>query len=432
MTPTRLSRATATFALSVLAASTAQAATGLYFTLPGVTGTSTDEAHRSWVEAQSLEFGVNVDVSSVGIGATSRRVGKPQMGDLSWSQALDISYPGLLGNAVKGTIAPTSTFDLVAPGATKSKPYLQFKTEKAAVTELSFANTSVSGSLGYSKLSMVYDPTAGSNSPVKDPVVTTSYDRLTGKVTGPTGAVPKSFNGSASASQGGEPSMYLRLGSGAASIAGESTAAGYENWIKLDSAQMGVSTSYNPLAGIGGSGVGKASISDLTWSQSFDKSVPVVFADLLRGTVVKQATIEYVTLGASGPVTFMQLALDNVMFSSLSLSTSGELPSVFGSMNFTGFSQTVWDINPDGARGTARSFGYDITLAKANGGTLAGNVTGFGNGNLAPLALAGASGSSGAIGLPSPDPLLVPEPQSWALMLAGGALLAGLARRRRG
>lgn len=417
-----LPRSTAAFALSLLAASAAQAATSIYLDLPNVAGTSTNEAHPRWIEAQSLQFGVDVAIGSM-LGGSGRAIGKPNLSDLSWSQALDSSYPRLLRSATTGTIGTTGTFDLVAPGATDSKPYLQLKAEKTAVTGVTLANTSVTGSLGYTKLSMTYDPKALGNGKATDKVVTTSYDRLTGKTEGPSGAVPTFVKGSAPAAQGDEPSMYLRLGSGGNAIAGGSTAAGYENWIRIDSAQMGVSSQYNVVAG--SAGASKPSISDLTWSQSFDKSVPVVFADLLRGTVVKQATIEYVTSGANGPVTFMQLALNDVLFSSLSLSTGGELPSVSGSMNFTSFSQTVWDIKSDGTRGAASSFGYDILHAKANGGSLANDVAGFGNGNLAPLANA-----AGQVGLPPGAALPVPEPQSWALMLAGGALLAGLARRR--
>jgi type VI secretion system secreted protein Hcp len=424
----RLTPFAAALALSLLAPGAVHAATSIYLDLPGATGTSTNNAHPRWVEAQSLQFGVNVEVLSTLTGS-ARAIGKPAMSDLVWSQALDISLPGLLGNAITGAIAPTSTFDLVAPGSLASKPYLQLKAEKAVVTDLSLANSSVSGSLGYTKLSMTYDPTVLGGTNATDKAVTTTYDRLKNLVVGPAGAAPKFVSGSAPAAQGSETSMYLRLGSGTASIAGDSRASGYENWIKIDSAQMGVSTPYN-LGAAGGAGVGKASISDLTWSQSLDKSVPVVLADLLRGTTVTQATIEYVTAGASGPVTFMQLALDNVMFSSLSLSTGGDLPSVSGSMNFTGFSETVWSVNADGSRGTARSFGYDILRRKPMGGSLAANVTGFGNGNLAPLALGSVESPLPAVGLPTIDLLPVPEPQSWALMLAGGALLAGLARRR--
>jgi len=111
-----------------------------------------------------------------------------------------------------------------------------------------------------------------------------------------------------------------------------------------------------------------------------------MLAALLRGTNLGPVTIEYVgntkVRNELAPVTFMQLALDNVMFSALSLSTDGNLPSISASLNFTGFSQTVWEFNRDGIRGDAVTFGYDIARGVAHDGKLAAAAPGFGRGNL--------------------------------------------------
>lgn len=407
-----LRRSAVALALSLLAAGAAQA--GIYLNLPEVPGEATAAGHKGWIDLNSVQWGAGVGISS-GSGGRRREASAPSVSEISWSQNLDSSVPPLFGKAFSGTITPTSKIDLVASGKGKGTPYLSLETEKVAITGVSLSNDSVSASQGYAKFTMTYDPTGLGDS---GQVVSTTYDVLRNETEGPTHRAAEKFTGTVPAAGAGT-SMYLRLGSGAAAIAGDSRAAGYENWIKIDSAQMGVGLGYNPATGE----TGQPSLSELVFTQSFDATVPVVFADLLRGTNIGQATIEYVRGGPAGPVTFMQLALDDVMISGLSLSSGGDLPSVSESLNFTGFSQTFWSIQPDGTRGKAISTGYDVVKGAATTGRLASNVADFGAGNLSPL-LAAAGGSEPLPAAP------IPEPQTWLMMLAGIGLLAGAARRR--
>lgn len=420
----RLSPFAAAVALTLGATGAAQAEGNLLLQLPPIEGSATVDGHAKWIELGSLQWGVGVGISP-GLAGSARRVSKPSFSDITWTQAMDRSAVGLMGNVLRGTITEKATFDLTRPVKSAQQTYLQLEAERAAVTGVQMANDTVDASLGYSKLTMAYTPATESGSlgaPVK-----ISYDLGKNEPDG-------LLNGGASigpsetpSAQNGQTSMYLRLGTGNASIFGDNDSKGYENWIKIDSAQMGVGLSFSPAGPGAKPAVSKPSISDLTWSQTFDQSVPYVLANLLKGNAVSQAVIEYVTMGANGPTTFMQLALNDVLFSGLSLSTGGGLPNVSTSMNFTSFSQTVWDIRDDGTRSQPLTVGYDVLTQKYTGGHLASFGSGPGAGNLAPLANA-----AGQVTLPPGAAQMVPEPQSWALMLAGGALLAGLARRRRG
>jgi len=127
---------------------------------------------------------------------------------------------------------------------------------------VSLTGYAVDVSMNFDKLTMAYTPAQLGK--IGDQV-RTSYDQSKGIIEGDSSRAPVPFVGTTPAS----PGIYLRLGSGPTAIAGESAATGYENWIKIDSAEMGVGMS---LAGFGPHGPreGTASVSELTFSQQFD------------------------------------------------------------------------------------------------------------------------------------------------------------------
>jgi len=372
------------------------------------------------IGADSLQFGAAAAIGGVSVVSGSREAGPPSLSEITWSQQMDATYPLLLSHTLTGKTIDETTIELRSPGSAGRPAYLSLTTSSAGLTGVSFSNDSVTASMNYEKLNIAYDPAGLGKS--GRPVVT-GYDLTTGKAFGASSRAPTSYGGSLPASSG-ETEIYLRLGSGGTAIAGEANATGYENWIKLDSAQMGVGMVYTTPAG-GPRDEGTPSVSDITLTQAFDAAVPALFGAVFGRTIIGDATIEYVTTDGAGPVTFMQLALENVILTSVSLSTGGDLPTVSESLNFTGFSQTVWEIESSGRRGKATTVGYNIHDRKVTDGKLAANVPGFGAGNLTgALTVSGASGDSGPVGAP------VPEPATWFMMLAGVGVLTAAARRR--
>jgi type VI secretion system secreted protein Hcp len=349
--------------------------------------------------------------------------GKASVQDISWSQPMNASTPALMRALVTGTRS-TAQFDFVnrgrIGGIPNSKPYLSITTGKTQITNLAFDDNGVSASAGFSDITLAYTPVDQSGRLL--PAVSTTFNVAENTVTGSltrNGTQP--LRGTAPAAVSGSTSVYLRLGSGGNVIAGDSRAAGYENWIELDSAQLSLSSTFS-VAG----GVGKPNVSDLSWTQQLDGTLPAVLANLASGRHLTEATLEYVSYGALGPVTFMQLSMKEVMFSALSLSSDGSTSQVSESINFGSMSQTAWTINANGTRGTASSFGYDLVKNQVIAGTLAANVSGFGAGNLAPTR-AGAAVVSGEL---TPVLAAVPEPETYALFLAGLGLVGAIARRR--
>ena len=394
------SRSALALAVSLMAAVPAAQASIFVDLRPRVTGLATAPGHAGWMAADSLQWGAGVDISPAG------QVGRTSLSELVWTQRGDSILPALTATALAGTIMPTTRFDLVGPaGAATGRPYLSIGANNTALTGVSQASgggeISVSASLGYSRFAMTSDPAGLGKT---GPAVTTSYDLVTRQITGFGTRLPAAVP----SGQAAAPGLYMRLGSGGpgGQISGEVTANGYLNWINLSSYQFGVGLSYDPIRGM----VSRPSVSEVTVTQPFDATLTAVFANLLRGSALGQVTLELVTQGAAGPVTTMQLALNDVRFSGLSLSSGGELPSLSESLNFTSFSQTAWALRPDGTRGAPSSFSYDLQTGQSGQGMLASSVAGFGSGNLSVTA--------------------VPEPQSWALMLAGVAGLFAIARRR--
>lgn len=393
--------------IALLPAGAALAGNGLYLDIRSIPGESTDPGHVGQIDVGSLSWGVSVAITR--LSASPPAVSKPSVQDIAWMQGLDKSVLPLFTSITSSQSQPSARFELVKPGTPNHAPYLSLTAENALISSVAFggssgSGTAVMGSINPSAVTLRYDPAATGGTGA---ALTTHYDVANNTTTGPSGRQPVDEPGNALARAG----LYLRLGSGATAIAGDSRAVGYENWIAIDSFSMGTSSAAVP----GGPMTSKPSVSELSWSQSLDATAPAVLFALLEGQSIGQATIEKVVLDLSGrPVTVMQQSLDDVLFSSFSLSTNDASSVSFaGSMSFSSFTQTLWPTLPSGGRGNPFSFGFDVVTSKAIPGTLAGNVDGFGNGNL--------DGSA----------LPVPEPQTWALMLAGiGVLLLGAARRR--
>lgn len=406
MTHPALRRSLLALSILLLSAGAAQAGSGLYLDIKSAPGESTDLGHEGQIDVGSLSWGASVAIGSrLGGGGA----GKPSVQDIAWTQGPDASIVPLFSNATSGHIEPIARFDVVKPNTKGNDPYLSLTAEKAVIDSLQFGGSNgggfgVSGAMAFEAVTLSYDSRPLGKA---DPVQATRYDLLKNTTTGPAGRKPTAVTGNAPA----QPGLFLRLGNGATSIAGDSRAIGYENWIPIDSFSMGTSLAYS----LDGQVTSKPSVSALSWSQQLDATAPAVLFDLLSGKSIAQATIEQVRLGRNGlPVTVMQLALNDVLFSSFSLSTGGSGDVGFaGSMDFASYTQAVWPLLADGSRGKPTSFGYDVLAAKAIPGKLASDVAGFGNGNLDPSALP------------------VPEPQTWAMMLAGITGLLAVARRRR-
>ena len=242
--------------------------------------------------------------------------------------------------------------------------------------------------------------------------LTTNFDVKTGVVNGDLARSPAENLRSTPARAG----LYLRLGTGDHQIAGDNTSFGHEQWIAIDSYATSVSTPWVPSGA--GPAAGKPSFSDLFWRQKLDATAPVVLRNLLGGANIGQATLERVALTNDGrAMTVMQLSLSDVIFSSLDIeAATGGDAFLGGTLTFGSYSQTNWLMGTNGSRIGPFSTGYDLDRGVRIQGTLADAVAGFGGGNLDGTEVFNAAP--------------IPEPQTWALLLAGLAGVLVMVRRQ--
>lgn len=388
-------------------------------------------SRRGWIAADGLSWSVHADLNlgkSTGIAS-----GRAQAGALAWSQGFDSSMTGLYQLQLRSLSTKSLKFE-----QTRQSGYpaplvgLTLQTTDSYVNNLSLDMNGLSASTVSKAITLTVDTQAWQGGASHK--VSADWDILRNTVStsgSPTALNPGSMGNRHAAATDGTVHAYLRLeDSKGNSLAGFSTAYGYENWIEIGSAAWGVSSPVN--LGSGGLSAGKPTSGLFNWTQGIDGTLPLNLASIVKGTPLGKAVIEYVNLQADGaPVTFMQQTLKNVYFSDIAI--NGDTLSE--AVGFTGIEQTVWAVNATtGARGKATGFSYDVTAGKFaldnTPTTTTANYFGTGllDGRWANSTIPQAAGSMGQI---TPAPVLtVPEPDGWALMLAGGTMLAALWRRR--
>lgn len=394
----------AVLAALTLGAAPSFAQTDLTFSLAILPGRPT--------KIESFTWGITTEISQQKSGWL---VGRATPDDLTWTQKYGTSVPILMSQQYTGKpFAGTFSSKDSATGSTLSLTAALF------VNNISTSGTGVNGSVKFDDIGLSYKPNGGVNAL---PAVTTNLNFSRSEFYGPDKRSPTVSSGpKTDAASYGETSIYLRLGGSTGDvIAGDSRATGYENWIKLDTAQFSFTTPVS-FGGRAGGAIGKPVVSGVEWTQSLDGSIPATLTRLAKGKALDGATLEFVTSGNAGPVTFMQMAMTDVFLKSFSLSSNGTGTQIRESLVFGAFSQTAWDIKDDGTRGQSTWFAWNLLGSKGMSASLAKNVTGFGDGNLSPPAAAFAI---------EPPPLTpVPEPETYVMLLVGLGLIGGVLKRR--
>jgi type VI secretion system secreted protein Hcp len=120
---------------------------------------------------------------------------------------------------------------------------------------------------------------------------------------------------------------YLKLDG----VQGESADATHKDEIQIMSWSWGASQ-VSSVAGTGGSGAGKADLSDFSIMTYFDKSTPKFFKSICAGTHIKNGTMSAIKSGADGKP-YLKVDFGELFVSSLQISGSSEIPTV--SLSFT-------------------------------------------------------------------------------------------------
>ena len=412
MTPLSLRPAFLALAVALLVPmADATAANKLYLDMPKVPGDVTDPGYVDQIEVQGFTWHASVVVGRDDRGR--RTVSLPTVQDIAWAPmgSLGSALP-LFGFGTSGKQIPEARFQIVDSTSQREDPWMVLSTKNSVVSSWAIEGSDVveqKVSLNSAALALTANVLQPAGNVVPQ---TTSYDIKSGAVEGEAARSPNENLRSTPARAG----LFLRLGTGEHQIAGDNTSFGHEQWIAIDYYSTSVSTPWVPS--VGGPAAGKPSFSDLFWRQKLDATSPVVLRNLLSGTDIGQATLEQVVLTSDGrAMTVMQLSLSDVVFSSFDLEAATSLdPYIGGTLTFGSYSQTQWLVGPNGSRIGPFTTGYDLNRGVRTAGSLADAVAGFGSGNLD--------------GTEVINPPPIPEPQTWALMLAGLAGVLVLARRQ--
>lgn len=193
-------------------------------------------------------------------------------------------------------------------------------------------------------------------------------------------------------------------------IDGSSVVKGHEKAIEFDSFNWGISIT-RPQ---GGSGAGKPVFSDFFWTQDpVDTSVGGLTSALWNGLSIATAIVDFTTqVGGGASQTYFRLSFENVFITSLDYSASnGSFVNLAGNFAYDKVTLDYWSQDKSGKFVKTSTASYDLT---------------DGEGSVPAVAALFAQGLAG------PQITVVPEPESYAMFLAGLGLLGTVARRRGG
>jgi type VI secretion system secreted protein Hcp len=123
--------------------------------------------------------------------------------------------------------------------------------------------------------------------------------------------------------------MFLKLDG----IKGESVDLGHKDEIEILSFSWGVNQQGSHGGG-GGGGAGKVSMSDISFSHTYDKASPVLMSSCCSGKHIPQATLSVRKAGSTQD--YLKYKLSDLLISSYQLQgNSGEAPTENVSINFS-------------------------------------------------------------------------------------------------
>jgi type VI secretion system Hcp family effector len=204
-------------------------------------------------------------------------------------------------------------------------------------------------------------------------------------------------------------------------IKGASVDAKHKDWIDIESFSWGLTLVPATGGGGAGSGAGKASFSDLAWTQYVDVSTPKFFLNVATGKHMPKATLDVVRVGGKVSESYFQMIFTDTVATALSIGGGGDALMASAAMS-SGTTVTL-RYRPDDGKGGMGDWVEGRFDLKANSSTalFSGDET----------VLLGLFSTGGNIDFDAGAVTAVPEPAS-VVLLAGGLALLVLRRRRAG
>jgi type VI secretion system secreted protein Hcp len=148
-------------------------------------------------------------------------------------------------------------------------------------------------------------------------------------------------------------------------IPGNVTAKGYENTFELLSLSWGVTRNISSRAGKTQADGGVAVISELVCTKRFDFASSKLFSNAFSGTNLSKLTLFLTRQDKSGPITYIQIDLTDVIVSAYSFSAVGgegtTVPEETFNLNYGSISITNTPPKADGTPGSPSTSGWNVT-----------------------------------------------------------------------
>jgi type VI secretion system secreted protein Hcp len=149
-----------------------------------------------------------------------------------------------------------------------------------------------------------------------------------------------------------------------ASVNGDVTAAGHEQWIEVNSFQWGVGRGISsPTGGSADRESSAPSVSEITLTKPTDIGTTNLLNEALQGEG-QDVTIDFCKTDKGNLQVYLSYVLNNTMISGYSVSSGGDRPQESLSLNFTKFMVTDVTMGAKNEDGQPATVGYD--LAQAN------------------------------------------------------------------
>lgn len=160
--------------------------------------------------------------------------------------------------------------------------------------------------------------------------------------------------------------MAIYMNFNALAIKGNVTAAGFEDWIELDSFSMGTGRGISMEVGnMANREATRPSISEVSVSKMLDNASGGLFKESLTGVEGVEVIISIVQTGAKQVEKFAEYKLTDVLISSYSVSGSGgSAPAENLSLSFSKIIADLQGADKTNKNGQNMKVGYDLTTGK--------------------------------------------------------------------
>lgn len=193
-------------------------------------------------------------------------------------------------------------------------------------------------------------------------------------------------------------------------IKGSSTDDKHPNWNEIDTFTWGFgieTISGGPTSDIT---IRRPVFRNFEWTQALDASVAKLFARASNGDALDTVTLHATTDIEGQRATFFEMVFTDAFVTTFDLTgSSGSAPALSAALEYRTVTLKYITLKSSGAVGEEFVSSYDLSTRTGSADALAAVY---------------------AMGLSGPTVLMVPEPESWALLLAGLGLTGFVARRR--